>query len=565
MTKTRAAAAMALLLAAALGCAGPPPPTPPSAAVSYPEQNWTEAQRRWFYHTPQGTRLMPVAWFLALEQPDLVPGEGPRFAAPDHLSRFGFLLDPPSAVNPHGLPVGFAQDDEFADDEQRREPVVGLTCAACHTGQVEHRGRGLRIDGGPAMTDLAAFQDRLGRALFVTHGSEPAFARFASRVLAALGRPDTQAERERLRARLGRAIAAGRAERDSADRLGLYALAEGPGRLDALGRGGNFLFGTQLGQERNFRKADGPVSYPALWDAPWFDWVQYNGAIRQPMARNVAEALGVRAAVQLTGAEQGLYTSSVRVDKIHEMERLLAGPKPGRGLRSPRWPEEILGPIDRARAERGGAHYARLCAGCHEGRWARSPDSGEPEMRLAMVGLRRIGTDPQAAASFAERKAYMSTAAAIPVSAAAGLKLLTGGVVARWHDEHRTPPELRRAMDGRRDNEWRAPLAYRARPLNGAWATAPYLHNGSVPNLYELLLPAERRSAAFHVGSREFDPRRVGFDAAAAEGRFRFDTSLPGNSNRGHEFRDGPRGNGVIGPALSEEERWDLIEFLKTL
>ena len=559
MTKTRAAAVMALLLTAAFGCAGPPP-VPPAAGVSYAEQNWTDADRGRFYRTPQGTRLMPAAWFLALEQPDFVPGEAPRFAAPDHLSRFGFLLDPPSATNLHGLPVGFALDEEFAEGGQR-ETAVGLTCAACHTGQVEHRGRGLRIDGGPAMADLAAFQDRLGRALFVTHGSDQAFARFAPRVLAATGRPDTEAEREALRARVGRAVAAGRAERDTAERRGLYALAEGPGRLDALGRGGNFLFATRLGQERNLRKADGPVSYPALWDAPWFQWVQYNGAIRQPMARNVAEALGVRAAVQLTGAEQGLYTSSVRVDLIHDLERLLAGPEPGRGLRSPRWPEDLLGPIDRARAERGGALHARLCAGCHEGRWARSPE-GDPEMRLAMVGLRRIGTDPRAAAGFAGRTAYMPAEDA-EISAAKGLQRITDNVVARWHDERGTPPELRREMDGRRRNEWRSPLAYRARLLNGVWATAPFLHNGSVPNLYELLSPADRRSAAFQVGSREFDPRRVGFDTAA--GRFRFDASLPGNSNRGHEFRDGPRGDGVIGPALSEEERWDLIEFLKTL
>ncbi|MBD0271372.1 MAG: hypothetical protein ICV73_05525, partial [Acetobacteraceae bacterium] len=539
MTKTRAAAAMALLLATALGCAGPPP-TPPSAAVSYPEQNWTEAQRRWFYHTPQGTRLMPVAWFLALEQPDLVPGEGPRFAAPDHLSRFGFLLDPPSAENPHGLPVGFAVDDETADDLKQKEPVVGLTCAACHTGQVEFRGRGVRIDGGPAMTDLSAFQDRLGRALFVTQRSEPAFARFASRVFAALGRPDTPEGRGRLRARLDRAIAEGRAEREVGDRLKLYALAEGPGRLDALNRGGNYVFGWLLRDERNFAVADAPVSYPALWDAPWFSWAQYNGAIRQPMARNVAEALGVRGAVRLTGAERGLYTSTVRVGKIDEIERLLAGTEPGQGLRSPAWPEDLLGPVDRARAERGRAHHARLCAGCHEGRWTRSP-AGEPELDLTMVGVRRIGTDPKAAEGFVARKAYPSPTAARPISAADGLKWVTAEEIARWYEEHEAPPELRRAMEGARPNEWRALRAYRARPLNGVWATAPYLHNGSVPNLYELLLPAERRSAAFHLGGREFDPVRVGFETGAAEGRFRFDASLPGNSNRGHEFRDGPR------------------------
>ncbi len=119
--------------------------------------------------------------------------------------------------------------------------------------------------------------------------------------------------------------------------------------------------------------------------------------------------------------------------------------------------------------------------------------------------------------------------------------------------------------DGYRPNRWRAPLAYKARELNGIWATAPYLHNGSVPSLYELLLPAERRSRRFYVGSAEFDPRRVGLRVESFQGGFEFVTDIPGNSNAGHEYRDGPRGNGVIGPALTEQERWDLLEYLKTL
>src|SRR5690606_18198960 len=53
-------------------------------------------------------------------------------------------------------------------------------------------------------------------------------------------------------------------------------------------------------------------------------------------------------------------------------------------------------------------------------------------------------------------------------------------------------------------------MAYKTQPLAGVWATAPYLHNGSVPNLYELLLPPEQRSVKFWVGNREFDPKHVG-------------------------------------------------------
>ncbi|KLN61658.1 hypothetical protein WH96_04790 [Kiloniella spongiae] len=112
--------------------------------------------------------------------------------------------------------------------------------------------------------------------------------------------------------------------------------------------------------------------------------------------------------------------------------------------------------------------------------------------------------------------------------------------------------------------------AYRARSLNGIWATAPYLHNGSVPSLYELLLPkslqdkegndrgctsAAVRTNSFMVGAREFDPIKVGFLTEGYNG-FRFDTSIRGNQNIGHEY-------GAC--KFSEQDRWDLIEYLKSL
>ena len=85
-----------------------------------------------------------------------------------------------------------------------------------------------------------------------------------------------------------------------------------------------------------------------------------------------------------------------------------------------------------------------------------------------------------------------------------------------------------------------------------------------MPNLYELLLPAKERTKKFYVG-REFDPVKVGLDTSGKSGAFLFDTSLPGNSNAGHSFEDGPRGNGVIGPLLTEEQRWAIVEYLKSI
>ena len=547
-----------------LSCANLPEPST-VREVTWLEQGWTPAERDRLYHLSQGTRLLPRSWLLALEQPRLSLIGAERFAAPDHLARYGFIPAPASAANPDGLPVGFAVDTLRPEDgAPRPEVVVGLSCAACHTGQIEYRGRAIRIDGGPAMTDLATFQSQMGVALLLTAESGIRFDRFARRVLAIEGIADTEAARADLRARLRAGVERGKAETAQAERLNLYPLAEGFGRLDALARGGNFLFGSALAEPRNLAVADGPVSFPALWDAPWFDWVQYNASIRQPLARNVAEALGVRSLVNLTGAEDARYNSSVRVDNIFQMERMISGDRLGAGLRPPAWPEAILGPIDRAKAARGAAHYANLCAGCHAPRQITGP-TGRPEIAVPMFSIERIGTDPKTAANFATRRAFLEPGSVRSVSAAQGLQSVTEQVIQRWFIRNDVPEALRQQMVEDRPNDWRAPLAYRARPLDGVWATAPFLHNGSVPNLYQLLLPAPRRDAVFFTGSRQFDPRLVGFETAEFPGGFRFDATLLGNRNTGHSFGGPPGTAGIIGPELTEAQRWELIEYLKTL
>jgi hypothetical protein len=124
--------------------------------------------------------------------------------------------------------------------------------------------------------------------------------------------------------------------------------------------------------------------------------------------------------------------------------------------------------------------------------------------------------------------------------------------------------------------------AYKGRSLNGIWATAPYLHNGSVPTLWDLLLPADQRPKSFEVGAREFDPEKVGFKSAGYDGT-QFNTDLQrGNHNTGHErycsitrrLPDKDIAKAILDkePAkadpdcsLTEEQRQALIEYLRSL
>jgi hypothetical protein len=138
-------------------------------------------------------------------------------------------------------------------------------------------------------------------------------------------------------------------------------------------------------------------------------------------------------------------------------------------------------------------------------------------------------------------------------------------VIERAYDALQLTPAQRRKYDNGRRIETQSVRGYKARPLHGIWATGPFLHNGSVPTVYDLLLPEERRPRTFHTGAVQFDPVHVGLapDAPPA-GAFLFDTTLPGNRNTGHQFRD-DGGAGVIGPSLSDRERFAIIEYLKVM
>jgi hypothetical protein len=525
------------------------------AEASYLDQGWGYDTAQWWYHVSQGTVFMPYQWFTALEQ---ASGDE-LFAATDHLERLGFLADLASSANPRGLPVGFSlRQLDFPSKEYWKGEWVGFACAACHTGQLRYHGQQIRIEGGPSHLDIETFGDELGAALAATAASAPKFARFAKRVLetgVAITPDQLQASFALFLREQGARNSLFEAAQNAASEV---PTRSGLGRLDAVNRGGNLLLSAPLGEPKNYVPTTAPVSYPALWDTPYFDWVLYNASIRQPLARNVVEALGVGAPIDPKTFLSDKIVHGVLMDNVVSIHRSLTK------LESPRWPEDLLGKIDLDKARRGETIYLQTCAGCHtlvdrdtHTPLAGSGGAGTADIPVTTVPLDQIGTDRRQALNFAARVVSLEKIGgppSIPYMDAA--KAVAGGIVEQWKNLSPANAQTENEIDRGRQNDFRGIPAYRARPLNGTWATAPYLHNGSVPSLYDLLLPPTQRPKVFYVGSWEFDPLRVGLETSSPfAGSFTFDVRLPGNANSGHEY----------GTNLGDPERMALIEFLKTL
>jgi hypothetical protein len=562
------------------------------------DQQWTRQQRDWFHHADQGTQTfgIPYEWFMALEQPALSLSSPGLFSDTAYLDRYGFI---PAYADPGNsdLPIGFAHGGRVEEasgetllNPQTKKPMtsLGLTCAACHTGRFTYQGKTVLIDGGPALTNIQKFQQAIGLSIIYTRWVPGRFSRFADRVLGPGATADTKA---RLHAQFMDVYKQVNDVHNLETSVKAHTIEEGFARLDALTRIGNTVFALDIDHHENFLGYSAPAHYPRTWNVSWFEWVQYNGSIQQPMTRNAGEALGVRATVNFPVAKDQLPTSSVQVDTIYQLEQQLAGPEAPTahnhfgGLASPQWPEKILPPIDTQLAAKGAALYKSHCQGCHlpatsdpdfwsAPQWLPANEAGERYLNLNMIEISHVGTDSAQASDMAQRTVAIPTTLGIKdqdgnVVTTDGfgdaLRQVVTTVVNRWYDVHSTPPAQRDKMNGFRPDGVRALLAYKARPLNGIWATPPYLHNGSVPNIYALLSPVAERPKNFYLGSREYDPVHVGYQTVGNfRGASEFDTSLRGDSNSGHEFNNGS-GPGIIGPLLAPEDRLAIIEFLKAM
>jgi hypothetical protein len=590
-----------LMFAAALGWAMGPvardlPERYTTGAPPLGRNGLTDEERQQYYHLSEGGEAYPIAWLLALEQKVTEDGGTRYIPFLENIERFGFVPDPPGKYNPYGLPIGVTAGYGKITGQQ----MMGLICTACHVGELHANGRAFRVDGGQSMAYINAFVkaiiaeteataregerrrrflDRWRRVQLVRLPEFPAVQRAGAvvpstptnlqeildagdpgvvrRVLAGLR--SAVANRSLLMDKLhGFAAVKFVAQ---AEPLGTM---DGFGRNDAFGVGRTELFGAY--KDANFTAglnvlpADAPVSFPHLWGMERTSWFQWGVNTNSVIERNIGQALGVGATFQ---PDKG-FSSTVRLDNLHAMETFQYK------LSAPQWPEELLGTIDRGRAARGKAQFDRTCALCHE---TYEKNGSLNEYQLFPLDV--VGTDPSVAINF-ERQ-VMTPDGAKPFGSAAFE--IVKKVKEAYYRENNVPEDLQRVWEAQATRGkplYRTPLRdyekyydtkhrgiYRAKTLKGIWATAPFLHNGSVPTLYDLLLPAEARPRSFKLGTKEYDPVKVGYVTDGPRKilpkgmvEFEYDTRKSGNWNTGHEW--------WFYPELTDDARYDIIEFLKT-
>jgi len=296
-------------------------------------------------------------------------------------------------------------------------------------------------------------------------------------------------------------IAVPRVQKALSDRVPLFEAITanrppwGPGRVDTFNPYKVLIFHLDMSHDSSIGTAD----FMSIWNqAPREGiWLHWDGNNDSVDERNLSAAIGA-----------GATPESLDIPNILRVKRwILTKPAPAYPFA-----------VDGTKAAMGKPIYERACAYCHE---IGSRQFGQ------VTPVAELRTDPERNSSFDQAMAD---------------RMNTLGQGKPWHF-HRFRPTK----------------GYANHPLDGIWLRAPYLHNGSVPTLRDLLKPEAQRPAIFYRGNDVYDQRNVGFVSTEAQRGdkyfYKFDTRDRGNGNGGH----------LYGIDLSEADKDALLEYLKTL
>lgn len=388
----------------------------------------------------------------------------------------------------------------------------------------------------------------------------------------------------------------------------------GPSRLDAVSMIFNRVSGLDIGPAptymipENIKRADVPTRFPFIWNASVQDTTQWpgfapNGNRIFGLSRNLGQVFGVFAAFHPKKDESRLLkinyvdNNSANFHGLNKLESLI------KKIGPPKWPWKL----DTALAAEGEKVFNKKdpaednesCADCHgikDGKrrslkhnktWA-TPllDVGTDSREVNLLSSQVKTGVLEGAVIFSGKPPLKAVDSAFSV-----LRTVVGGAIL----QHYLPVKLNKQQQKGRNkldrlksmfatevekledlgdlgslddlketfqmNEPTAaqPYPYESRVMQGIWAAAPYLHNGSVPTLAELLTPAENRIAEFKVGPA-YDTDKVGLAVNQTKFNFTLKTTDcskrdSGNSRCGHDY----------GTTFSDAEKKALLEYLKNL
>ncbi|WP_222829267.1 hypothetical protein [Terriglobus saanensis] len=473
---------------------------------------YADDEQHFKYGSTGGERTMGIPYWFWVALPEIFPEYLPDHKAGRGYQSLGMIYE--EGKDPrYDLPVGVSRRNVRGID------VVYLNCAVCHTGTVrDSEGAKPRvISGMPAQgLNLGAFEK------FLT--SIPLDQKFTpqhmlDQIHAMENDPKRLIEKPDLINRLIFRYYAVYLMREKMlmlnQRLGfIHTATWGPGRVDTFNAPKALL-------NFNMTHADpkemmGNADFPSIWNQGPREGMQlhWDGNNTSVNERNLSAAFGT-----------GAYPPTLDAKLVQRTATWLLTAKP---LPYPY-------PIDSQLAQQGAPIYAQHCAYCHGERNA--PFHGDQVGKV--VPIEKIGTDRSRLDSYT----YL---------VAANQGTLYAGYEKDWGFG---PPYPQRF------SHFHKTQGYANSPLDGIWLRAPYLHNGSVPNLRELLEPSANRSVTFYRGNDVYDPQNVGFVSNVAEQNgmsfFAYDTTAVGNGHQGHE-------GSAYGTDLLPAEKRALLEYLKT-
>jgi len=433
---------------------------------------------------------------------------------PTGYRRFGMLYETEQSE----LPVGMSR--RIVTGVER----VWLNCAVCHVGtyRINVNDRPTYLYGAPAnnlrLFDLLKF--------FLKVADDPRFT--ADNLIDTINSPAVGGNLNVIDRLIYRYIVFPRVQaalQQLAQRVSFINRQAdwGPGRVDTFNPYKAIQFNFPMDAAHiSDAELNGSSDFPSIWqqrprDGMHLHWDGNNTSVDE---RNLSAALGA-----------GVTPVTVDIDAIHRIRRWIWTLPP------PAFP--VPSAIDASKVDRGRELFAEYCAGCHgmkdtAGSYDydtnRYPRLGQIELLAA------IGTDRDRWASYTQ-------------NFSAAQNMLYAGYPWRFSHFSKTG-------------------GYANQPLDGIWARSPYLHNGSVPTLRDLLEPSvchadsPCRPAKWYRGGDILDTAKVGYRSDGygydVKDLFVYDTSVLGNSNSGHEGK-------AYGTELPAADKDAIVEYMKTL